>query len=251
LSVLSFVKLERYVPSQQHTTMSVPDEGAVLDAEDDEVDAPHHVTSDRDEQRRAQNAIFDLWLTSRTAQNVLNSTATPKAHSLADDHQSIAQLLANQQSSPIVKNPRDYQLQLFERAKTANTIACLDTGSGKTLIAVLLLRHIIDKELEDRAAGKSHKIAFFLCCSVALAYQQFSVLETNLDHSVARLVGDDNADQLSRPDWQQQLALHKVIVCTPAILEQCLARGHLTMKQINLLVIDEAHHTKKNHPYAM
>lgn len=35
-------------------------------------------------------------------------------------------------------------------------------GSGKTLIAVLLLRHIIDHELEDRGNGKQPRIAFFL-----------------------------------------------------------------------------------------
>lgn len=35
-------------------------------------------------------------------------------------------------------------------------------GSGKTLIAVLLLRHIFDQELEDRALGKPKRISFFL-----------------------------------------------------------------------------------------
>lgn len=35
-------------------------------------------------------------------------------------------------------------------------------GSGKTLIAVLLLRHVLDQELEDRAVGKKKRIAFFL-----------------------------------------------------------------------------------------
>jgi hypothetical protein len=37
-------------------------------------------------------------------------------------------------------------------------------GSGKTLIAVLLIRHIIEQELEDRAQGKSKRISFFLVC---------------------------------------------------------------------------------------
>lgn len=37
-----------------------------------------------------------------------------------------------------------------------------EIGSGKTLIAVLLLRHILDQELEDRAMGKKKRIAFFL-----------------------------------------------------------------------------------------
>lgn len=77
-------------------------------------------------------------------------------------------------------NPRVYQIELFERAKAENTIAVLDTGlayttfelnkgeltkllgSGKTMIAVLLLKHILQQELIDREDGKAPRIAFFL-----------------------------------------------------------------------------------------
>ena len=41
-----------------------------------------------------------------------------------------------------------------------------------------------------------------------------------------------------------------MIVCTAEILNQCLSRGFITIKQINLLIFDEAHHTKKNHAYS-
>ena len=36
------------------------------------------------------------------------------------------------------------------------------SGSGKTLIAVLLLKHTIDEELENRGFGKPPRISFFL-----------------------------------------------------------------------------------------
>lgn len=78
---------------------------------------------------------------------------------------SLKELMAQQESTRIISNPRDYQMKLFERAKERNTIAVLDTGSGKTLIAVLLLKHIIDQELEDRAGGLPPRISFFLVCS--------------------------------------------------------------------------------------
>ncbi|RUP47573.1 hypothetical protein BC936DRAFT_145570, partial [Jimgerdemannia flammicorona] len=46
--------------------------------------------------------------------------------------------------------PRQYQLELFEKAKNGNIIAVLDTGSGKTLIAVMLIKEIMTIEREER-----------------------------------------------------------------------------------------------------
>jgi endoribonuclease Dicer len=41
-----------------------------------------------------------------------------------------------------------------------------------------------------------------------------------------------------------------VIVCTAEVLVQCMMHSFITMAQINLLIFDEAHHAKNNHPYA-
>jgi len=49
-------------------------------------------------------------------------------------------------------------LNLMALLSNKNTII----GSGKTLIAVLLLKHVIEKELNDRAEGKPPRISFFL-----------------------------------------------------------------------------------------
>ena len=37
--------------------------------------------------------------------------------------------------------PRDYQKEIFETAKGANTLVVLPTGLGKTLIAMMLSVH--------------------------------------------------------------------------------------------------------------
>lgn len=136
------------------------------------------------QRKRERKAIFEAWIISDAGQEALKpKTKSARLKDDADEELSMQALMAKQ-GAEIIKNPRDYQLELFERAKKQNTIAVLDTGSGKTLIAVLLLRWIIDQELERRAAGELPKISFFLVQSVTLVYQQFSVLETNLDHKV-------------------------------------------------------------------
>lgn len=50
--------------------------------------------------------------------------------------------------------------------------------------------------------------------------------------------------------WADAFSKNEVIVCTAEILYKCLHHSYIQMSQINLLVFDEAHHTKKRHPYA-
>jgi endoribonuclease Dicer len=84
-----------------------------------------------------------------------------------------------------------------------------------------------------------------------LVYQQTAVLKCNLDYAIASRCGDMNAnDSIERAAWDKRLAENMVVVCTPEILNQCLRHSLVTMDRINLLVFDEAHHAKKNHPYA-
>lgn len=50
--------------------------------------------------------------------------------------------------------PRDYQIELYERARRENTIAVLGTGTGKTLIACLLIKDILIAERVSRKTGE-------------------------------------------------------------------------------------------------
>ncbi|KAL8854373.1 MAG: hypothetical protein Q9221_000860 [Calogaya cf. arnoldii] len=168
---------------------------------------------------------------------------------VADESLSIRELMRKGQPNKIT-SPREYQLELFERAKQQNTIAVLDTGSGKTLIAVLLLRYILDQELEDRSVGKKHRIAFFLVDSVTLVFQQYEFLKVNLDQPIECFCGEMGTDHWAKEIWEKQLKQNMIILCTAEILHQCLMRSFISIDQINLLIFDEAHHAKKNHPYA-
>ncbi len=54
--------------------------------------------------------------------------------------------------------PRSYQMEMFHRAMTGNVIAVLDTGSGKTLISCLIIKHMHNIDFEQ----KQSKISVFV-----------------------------------------------------------------------------------------
>ncbi|KAH8125046.1 hypothetical protein LI328DRAFT_156050 [Trichoderma asperelloides] len=150
----------------------------------------------------------------------------------------------------IIASPREYQIDLYERAKNENTIVVLDTGSGKTLIAALLLRRVLEVEIENRASGYMPKTAFFIVEKVALCFQQHAVLTSNLEFPIGKIFGDMKGEIGDPEFWRQQFSENMAFVCTAQTLLSMLGAGFISMSQINLLVFDEAHHTKKNHAYA-
>jgi len=201
------------------------------------------------EKRRDRKLRFQAWLRSTAVKEIRTAVKDNNLPEAAEEL-SIRQLLASQETTRIITTPREYQLELFQRATQQNTIAVLDTGSGKTLIAVLLLRHTIAEELQNRLEGKPHRISFFLVPSVPLVFQQFAVLERNLDYDVDRLCGAMMPDKWSKRVWDERFAKCHVIVCTPDVLKGCLTCSFISMRQINFLIFDEAHHAKKGHAYA-
>ncbi|KAF9367977.1 hypothetical protein CPB97_005093, partial [Podila verticillata] len=61
--------------------------------------------------------------------------------------------LQGSKASPFI--PRQYQLQIYERALNENTIVVMDTGSGKTLVAAMLIKEMRRREVEaNRALAK-------------------------------------------------------------------------------------------------
>ncbi|KAH6614300.1 hypothetical protein C7974DRAFT_368601 [Boeremia exigua] len=220
------------------------------DGDDSDKDSEGHGPKTTSEKRRAQNAILrafanniNVHVTQREVDEAVSKTANEEQLSIRD-------ILAKQETAVRITNPRDYQTELFQRAKCENIIAVLDTGSGKTHIATLLLKHILDEELENRAKGGTRKIAFFLVDSVNLVFQQANVLKCGLDQGVEPVCGAMGARLWDSSTWIAYFAKNMVIVCTAEVLSQCLMHSFITIAQINLLIFDEAHHAKDNHPYA-
>ncbi|OAA58270.1 RNase3 domain protein [Cordyceps fumosorosea ARSEF 2679] len=189
------------------------------------------------------NSVFKTWLEHQARVDDDGSVEAPAAPAEAISD-------AAAEISALMITPREYQNELFERAKEKNTIVVLDTGSGKTLIAIMLLRHVLEQELEDRSRGSLRKTAFFIVDKVALCLQQFQVIRANLPFPATKFYGDVQPIAQVQRHWDAQFDEHMIIVCTAQILLDCLSHGFISMRQINLLIFDEVHHAKKEHPYA-
>ncbi|KAF7723707.1 Dicer-like protein 1 [Apophysomyces ossiformis] len=153
------------------------------------------------------------------------------------------------EEGPKMMDPREYQYELFQKAVEENVIAVLDTGSGKTLIAVMLIKHIAAKEREERLQRRKAKLSFFLVDRVPLVFQQASVIKANCDVVLEHMCGDMGVDTWSEKKWRLIFEESDVCVMTAQILLDTLRHGFISMDCINLIVFDEAHHARKNHPY--
>ncbi|KAK6239622.1 hypothetical protein QUC31_005091 [Theobroma cacao] len=142
---------------------------------------------------------------------------------------------------------RQYQLDVLEQAKKKNTIAFLETGAGKTLIAVLLIKSICD----DLQKQKKKMLSVFLVPKVPLVYQQAEVIRERTGYQVGHYCGEMGQDFWDARRWQREFETKQVLVMTAQILLNILRHSIIKMEAINLLILDECHHAVKKHPYSL
>ncbi|KAI3454609.1 hypothetical protein Pfo_011272 [Paulownia fortunei] len=142
---------------------------------------------------------------------------------------------------------RQYQLEVLEQAKKRNTIAFLETGAGKTLIAVLLMKSV-STELQKQ---NKKMLAVFLVPKVPLVYQQAEVIRERTGYQVGHYCGEMGQDFWDARRWQREFESKQVLVMTAQILLNILRHSIVKMEAINLLILDECHHAVKKHPYSL
>ncbi|PGH14756.1 hypothetical protein AJ80_05800 [Polytolypa hystricis UAMH7299] len=134
---------------------------------------------------------------------------------------------------PMLK-PRAYQEEMLAESLRQNIIIAMDTGSGKTQIAILRIR-------EELARCPKHKLVWFTVPTVALAQQQYDVISKQLPAFQTRMLsGADDLDHWSTQKiWDDILHNIRIVVSTPQVLLDALEHGFVTLKRIALLVFDE------------
>ncbi|KAJ7771608.1 hypothetical protein B0H16DRAFT_1410076 [Mycena metata] len=138
--------------------------------------------------------------------------------------------------------PRHYQEEVFDLARHGgNVIAALDTGAGKTFIALLLLKWTSSVHPNSKSV--------FLVPKVALVEQQGDFVASHSALRVLKLHGALEIDLADRKGWKRKFEAHDVFVMTPQIFLNLITHSLWAIVKVSLIIFDECHHARKNHPY--
>ncbi|KAK4487898.1 hypothetical protein RD792_003636 [Penstemon davidsonii] len=151
----------------------------------------------------------------------------------------------NQLVADPIHFPRSYQLEALEKALKQNTIVFFETGTGKTLIAIMLL-----KSNAHLLRNPSPYIAVFLVPTVVLVTQQGEAVAMHTDLKVGKYYGELGVDFWDATTWEREKNEHEVLVMTPQILLDALRKMYIRLDQIKVLIFDECHKARGKHPYA-
>uniref|UniRef100_A0A8R1I759 Helicase ATP-binding domain-containing protein n=1 Tax=Caenorhabditis japonica TaxID=281687 RepID=A0A8R1I759_CAEJA len=147
--------------------------------------------------------------------------------------------------------PRDYQIELLDKASKKNTIVQLGTGSGKTFIAVLLLKEYGIQMFAPLDNGG--KRAFFVVEKVNLVEQQAKHIEIHTSFKVGQVHGQTSNDLWkSKADCDKFMKEHHVIVITAQCLLDFINHAYVKIQDSCVMIFDECHHALgSKHPYRL
>jgi len=135
--------------------------------------------------------------------------------------------------------PRKYQQTIFETTKDKNTLVVLPTGTGKTLIAIMLT-------VERFKKFPLQKI-LILAPTKPLIEQHLTSFQEKLPDGWADMqlfTGKTNAEKRKKI-WQTA----EFIFSTPQCIANDLDKKLYDLSDVSLLVVDEAHRCLKNYAY--
>lgn len=138
-----------------------------------------------------------------------------------------------------MKKPRDYQNNIYTSIiKNGNTLVVLPTGMGKTLIAIMLIKHQIELGTDG--------ISIFLSPTKPLVKQHVNTIKNELKINVASVSGDTKQDER-----EKLYNANQVIVGTPQTVRNDIEVGILDPDKIKLLIVDEAHRAVGKYAYSL
>ncbi|MEM0128936.1 MAG: helicase-related protein [Thermoplasmata archaeon] len=134
---------------------------------------------------------------------------------------------------------RQYQADIARAALGRNTLAVLPTGLGKTAIALRLMAEMLDRH-PDRGV-------LFLAPTRPLVVQHARSVEEAIVGPAPRVLTGTVAP--GRRAEEEEAGEAEIVVATPQVIANDLARGAFRLDRLSLIVVDEAHRAVGDYPY--
>jgi len=134
--------------------------------------------------------------------------------------------------------PRVYQEVIYARCKETSCLVVLPTGLGKTLIAMLVADYRLSKY-----GGK----VLMLAPTKPLAIQHAERFRELFDIEAERInvLTGEMSPKKRRDVWEKST----IITATPQTIENDILTGRISLEDVTLLVIDEAHRAVGGYAY--
>ncbi|XP_005108875.1 uncharacterized protein LOC101845957 [Aplysia californica] len=150
--------------------------------------------------------------------------------------------------------PRPYQIELVEKALKSDSLVYLPTGTGKTLVAVVVIAAMLE--------ANTDRPVLFLVDKVLLVMQQAKYIKRQLGHRKFKRVSLTKDTEIEERDLEVKIICggmqskstlpiwkHDIVVTTAAFCDNMLSKGVVRWEDFSLVVLDEVHHCGKQHPY--
>ena len=133
--------------------------------------------------------------------------------------------------------PRLYQETILHSCKKGNTLVVLPTGLGKTKIGILATINRLNKYPNSKT--------LFLTPTKPLANQIFKEFQECTDVKEISLFTGTVPPKKRKELWKDS----KIIISTPQGLENDIINDAIDLKEVSLIVFDEAHRAMKDYSY--
>lgn len=135
---------------------------------------------------------------------------------------------------------RDYQVDLAERALQSSSLVALPTGTGKTIVSLLVTA---ERMLETRG------MTLFLAPTKPLAEQQYEFYSQALDIADEEMVllTSDTHRPVDRVEvWEEE---RSVVFATPQIVENDIISDRVNLDAVTYITFDECHRATGDYAY--
>jgi len=135
--------------------------------------------------------------------------------------------------------PREYQLKIAETASSKNTLVVLPTGTGKTLISLLVGINRLEKYPDSKILIASPTRP--LSAQHKKTFENFTRVKPEETVLITGKIKPEEREKLYKSA--------KVIAATPQCIQNDLKNGRLTLENFSFITFDESHRAVKDYAY--